>query len=438
MISPVPTGVPVRPAATYSRAYIGFFVVLLLIANTLSYADRHLFSVLIPAIKDEFKLSDGSIGLIGGPVFVVSFVLFSFPLATLADRYSHRGVLASSIALFSAATAWCGLAGNMLHLALARLLVGIGEAGGLPPAQAMLSVLVGERRRSSVMGVLSAGSYAGLVLGLAGGAAIAGMWGWRWAFFALAMPGLPIALLIRFTAPKNPQRAPSETKSSISMIAAFRICFATPSLRLLAIGMGTFNIFAYAAVLWLPAYFMRSHGMTMIEAGAWMGLGAASGGILGSLTSGVIVDALRTRSERWQVRLPALALLISAPLFAIGLLLPRGISIDVAGLHLPLVALINCLTTFFSALWAGPSFAAASRVVAPEMRAQATALLIIITNVLGPALGPVVAGLVSDAFSERFGVESIRYSLLVISLFTVIGGAIFWRAGHYYPADIKQ
>jgi MFS family permease len=426
-------------ASSWSRTYAVYVLALLLAANTLSYADRHLFSVLIPAIKADFGIGDAALGFIGGPAFIISYVLFTLPLARLADRWSRRGVIAVSATLWSVATAACGVAGNVWQLATARVTVGVGEAGGLPPSQAIISGLFGPERRSSALGVLASSTYLGLVLGLTGGATIASLWGWRAAFIALAAPGIPVALLLWFTGPGQLRdAAPPARAGGDTMWATTRRCWSIPSFRLLALGVGAFNIFGYAGAIWMPAYFMRSHGMSMIEAGAWLGMGAAAGGIAGSLASGALVDALRPRDERWQLRVPALGFICSFPLFIVMLLLPSGAAVAIGRAGIPLVALLSVFTGFLASLWAGPSFGAAARLVRPQERAQATALLVVIINIMGSAVGPLIAGLVSEALTARFAEEALRYSLLALSGLTVVGGLLFWRASDHYPADLPR
>jgi MFS family permease len=424
---------PARPA------YALYILLLLVAINSLSYADRHVFSVLIPAIKAEFGATDSLLGLIGGPGFVVSYVLFSMPLARLADRWSRRGILTLSATLWSAATAACGAAGSMAQMGIARLMVGIGEAGGLPPAQSILSSLYDERRRSSAMGVLSSSTYIGIVLGLTGGAAVAATWGWRWAFFALAIPGFPLALLLWRTGPRRSKavRKP-DTEPSETLWNAVRRFWAIPSLRLLGLGVGTFNIFGYAAAVWMPAFFMRSHDMTIVEAGAWLGIGSAIGGITGSLLSGVVVDRLRVRSETWQLRVPAIAFLLAFPLHILTFTLPGGAAVHFGGFAIPDVALLSTLSGVMSAMWAGPAFGAAARLVLPHQRAQATAMLVVIINVIGSAFGPVLGGVVSDVLSDDFGADSLRISLLALSILTIFGGLLFWRAASHYPNDLAR
>lgn len=429
-------------ATTQGRpAYQIYILLLLLLINAISYADRHLFSILIPSIKAEFGVTDSVLGLIGGPGFTVSFMLFSLPLARLADRWSRRGVLALAATLWSIATAASGIAANVIQLAIARFTVGIGEAGGLPPSQAILATLYGENRRSGVMGVLTSSTYFGLVIGLVGGAAVASQWGWRAAFMTLAVPGFPLALLLWLTGPRRTREfTPTSTKteSGESFWTFVQIFWATKSLRLLAIGLGIFNIFGYAAAVWMPTFFMRSHGMTLVESGAWLGIGASIGGITGSMGGGMLVDHLRKRGEHWQLRLPAITLLLTFPVNVAMFLMPNGASVTIAALHIPVVALLSVVSAILVSVWAGPAYSAVSKLVSPVQRAQATAMLVVVINVIGSITGPTLGGLFSDVMSGYAGQDSLRVSLLLVSFVALIGGAVVWRASLVYPGDLSN
>ena len=432
MDAAAPAGVGER-----SAAYRWFILVLLLVTNALAYADRHVFSILIPAIKAEFMVSDSVLGLIGGPVFVISFVLFSMPLARLADTWSARGVLAICVGFWSAATAGCGAALNVVQLMIARALVGVGEAGGLPPSQSMLSGIFPDSSRARAMGIFSSATHFGIMLGLVGGALIAASWGWRAAFFTLAAAGIPLAVLIWFVAPR--QQGPVVTTAPTgSLFQAAAKCWAIPSYRLLILGVAIFNIFGFGSATWLPTYYIRSHGMSMVEAGAWMGLGSAVGGVAGSFASGFIVDALRPRDLRWQLRLPALGYFICFPLLVLQFLIPGGFAISVGQLNIPVVALVGLGAGFLTAFWAGPAFDAIARLMPPDLRAQAMALLVIVISVIGSGLGPVVAGVVSDVLASTHKAESIRYSLLSLSVLALVAGALIWWGSEHFPKDVAR
>lgn len=421
----------------YSRPYAVYVLVLLVLASTLSNADRHVVSALLPAIKAEFGLSNAMLGLIAGPSLIVPYVLLTMPLARLADRWSRRSVLAGAVFVWSLASAVCGLAANAAQLTAARLVVGMGEAGGGPAAQSLVATLF-DRRRTLAMGVLSSGVYLGILVGLAGGAALAAIGGWRMAFLALAAPGIPLAFLLWRTGPRRKRDVTVAAPPAESSVAVLVRCLRIRSLIFLSVGMGLFNIFGYAAATWLPSYFTLSHGLSMTEAGAWMGVGAAAGGVAGSLASGVIVDALLPRDQRWQLRIPAIGLLLSFPLCLIMFTLPGGSAVAIAGQTVPLVALLSLVTGFLNSLWMGPSYAALARIVPAHLRAQAVGLLAIVINVMGSLLGPPIAGVVSDGLAMQFGAEALRYSLLTMSLLVVVGGLMIWRAATYYQGDILE
>jgi MFS family permease len=313
----------------------------------------------------------------------------------------------------------------------------MGEAGGGPPAQSIVAALF-TRRRSLAMGVLASGVYFGVLTGLTGGAALADIGGWRLAFLALAAPGVPLAILLWRTAPRQQEAAPLSGRPSEPTMAVLARCLRIRSLVLLSAGMGLFNVFGYGAATWLPSYFVASHGMSMAAAGTWLGTGAAIGGVAGSLASGPIVEALVRRDQRWQLRLPAIGLLLSAPLYVAMFTLPGGLAFVVFGYPAPLVAPLALATAFLSSLWMGPSYAALARVVPSHLRAQAVGLLIIVVNITGSLFGPPVAGLVSDALTAHLGAEALRYSLLTLSTLVVVGGGMIWRAGAHYPGDIVE
>ncbi len=433
---------PAVAARGHSSAYAIYILILVTAANVLGYADRHLFAIVMPAIKAEFGATDGLLGVIAGPGFTLSYLLFTMPLARLADRWSRRRVLAISIALWSAATGACGLAANIVHLALGRVAVGIGEAGGMPPSQSLVSQLFGARRRSTALGVLASGSYLGLVVGLGGGGAIAATLGWRQAFLIMAVAGLPIALLVWLTGPRRTASAQPATAATASrgetMLATLRHCWSIPSLRLLALGTGVFNIFGYAASIWLPTLLIRSHGMTTAEAGFWLGVSATFGGVSGSFASGAIVDALTGRDKRWQLRVPALGFIVSFPILLAILTLPAGLTVNLVAFEMPLFALLMIVSSFLASFWMGPSFAAASHLVSVERRSQATAMLVVTINVVGSIVGPMIAGFVSDALTASQGEEALRYSLMSMSLLPVLGGMMVWRASGHYPRDLAR
>lgn len=427
-----------QPDGPTRTSYAIYMLVLLTATNVMSYADRYIFSIVMPAVQAEFNISDSSLGLIAGPAFTISYLLFAMPLAGLADRWSRRKILAASITIWSAATSACGAATNAAQLTLARIVVGAGEAGAMPPSQSMLSQLFSPERRSTAMGILASAPYLGLIVGLAGGGYLASNFGWRWAFYAMAFAGIPLALLIWLTGPKRSSAFAAQmadSAKSASTMAVIKEFWNIKSLRLLAIGTGIFNIFGYAGSIWLPTLLMRSHQMTAAEAGLMLGVCSTIGGVVGSFASGVMVDRLVRRNTAWQLRLPAICFLLSFPVFLLMLTLPGGAALSLGSIKIPYIALLLLTGGFLSAAWMGPAFGCIAQLFAAERRTQAAALLIVIINVVGSAMGPVIAGIVSDALGIYFGNEALRVSLLLMSGLTILGGAIFLRASTHYQKD---
>ncbi len=437
-VTPPSANTATGPSGT---AYAIYMLILLTAANVMSYADRYIFSIAMPAIQKEFQISDSSLGLIAGPAFTISYLLFAMPLAGLADRWSRRKILAASITVWSLATSACGAASNAVQLTIARFIVGGGEAGAMPPSQSMVSQLFAPHRRSTAMGILGAAPYFGLVVGLAGGGYLASTYGWRWAFYAMAFAGLPLALLIWLTGPKRTGAFAAQmagTKKSSSAWNVAKEFWNIKSLRLMALAIGTFNIFGYAGSIWMPTFFMRSHDMTAAEAGILLGICSTIGGVLGSFSSGAMVDRLSRRNPAWQLRLPALCFLLSFPLFWLMFTLPGGATINVGGVSIPVIGGYLLATAFLSAAWMGPGFASVAQLFAADRRTQAAAVLIVIINVVGSALGPVLAGLVSDALVPRYGDDALRVSLLWMSGLTLLGGSLFLRASTHYQGDLAR
>lgn len=418
------------------RLYVIYVVILLTLSNILSYADRQVFAILLPSIKNEFQASDAVLGLLGGPAFMVAYVLFSLPLAALADRTSRRAVLAFSVMTWSAATAWCGMASSILQLTIGRIGVGIGEAGGSPPAQSLISSTVSARNRSLALGVFTTGTYFGVVAGMWGGAALDSAIGWRDTFLVLAAPGVVIALLIYTTLPRRTGQL--AVAASQSMLSVIRYCWAIRSLRCIMLGAGIMNIFTFGLSVWMPSYLMRSHGLTLMEAGFWNGVTAALGGIIGSLAGGYFADRFSEKNNKSQMLIPAIGMFCAAPFFAMQLLWPVDWVWVFRGEVVPLVALLTLPASFFMGLWMPAAFGAIQNLVRAEFRAQAAACLIVVLFLLGGTIGPIFTGFVSDYLSPIMGDEALRYAMLSSIVTLLMGGGVFlWGAG-YYPKDLAN
>ncbi len=408
---------------------------LLTIVAILNTADRQVLAVLMPAIKAEFGASDTLLGFIAGPAVTIPHLLLGIPLARLADRWSRRKVLAIAVATWSLFNSMSGMTANVTQLGAARVAVGVGESGGSPGIQSMIAELFPLSFRSTALGIYSSSQYLGVLVGMLGGAAMGEFFGWRTTFLWLGIPGILLALMCWRTLPRRGAAFVQSAEADMKLGRVLRLCWERRTLRYLALGAGAFGTFGLALATWMPSYFVRSHGMTIMEAGTWMGSLAVTGGVIGTVTSGMIVDRLSRRDLRWQLRFPALGFFLVVPLYAAQLLWPADWVYHVAGFRVPGVVLFSFPTAFLSALYPGPFFAALVSVVSPTMRSQAVAMISIVTSIIGAGIGPLFAGAVSDYFGDIYGSDALRYALLAMTTMALVAGVMFWRAATHYANE---
>lgn len=416
----------------HSKMYLGYVLMLFTLVAILNTADRQVISVLMPLIKSDLGVSDTFLGFIAGPAVTIPYILLGIPLARLADRWSRRKVLAIAVTTWSVFTSLSGLAANTLQLTVARVVVGVGEAGGTPGIQSMIAELFPASFRSTALGIYSTSAYLGVLAGMLGGAALGSHVGWRAAFFWLGVPGVLVAALCLWTLPRRGAAFVHATEADLKLLSVLRLCWERRTLRYLALGAGVFSTFGLALATWMPSYFIRSQGMTVMEAGAWIGMLSVTGGVVGTISSGMIVDRLSRRDLRWQLRIPAIGFFAAIPLYVVQLLWPADWVYHIAGVRVPGVVLFSFPTAFLSALYPGPFFAAMVSVVPATMRSQAVAMIGIVVSIIGAANGPLFAGAVSDYFSGIYGSNALRYALLSMTVMVFVAGLLFWRAASHY------
>lgn len=419
----------------YSSSYKAYILFLLTALYTSNYADRQILSVLNEAIKAEFQLSDSAMGVLGGIAFALIYTTAGIPVAMLADRKSRKVIMGAAATIWSVFTALCGFAGNYWHLLLARVGVGIGEAGGSPPAHSMISDLYEPKQRATALAIYSTGVPIGVAVGLFLGAPIAAAYGWRSAFFILGIPGLVLALLLMLTV-REPRRGMSEQRAedeagqgqAPSFGAVLKFMLSQPSLRHVIAGATIVTTVGYAGVHWNLPFLMRSHGMDLVSAAHYLGLVAMLGSVTGTALGGILADAL----GRWDVRWNAW---IIALMFSIGL--PFGIyalwSEDTA-----LVLWLLPIPTFVAGVYLGPTFAMTQNLVGLRMRSVASALLLFIINLIGMGLGPLLAGVLSDFLTADYGHHALKQALFLMSFLSIWGVVHYILAGRTLEADYAR
>jgi MFS transporter, Spinster family, sphingosine-1-phosphate transporter len=400
---------------------------LLLSVNILNFVDRLLPSVLVEAIRRDLHISDTQIGLIGGLAFAVIYSFASIAIARVADRWSPRGVIALSLGLWSFATAISGVAQSFTQLFLARAGVAAGEAGSTPAAHAVIARAYPPERRSLVMAIFSLGVPIGAMIGLAMGGWINDALNWRAAFFVVGLPGLAVALLVRLFVPDPPHRSP-EASGAGSFWSTLRLLFGLRSFRHMATASSLFAIGSYALNVFAAAFLIRTHHLTAARAGAAFGFAFGIGGLLGTFAGGTLSDWLGRRDPRWRQGVPALGLLLSAPVSLVAFTTP---SLAVSWICLT-------LTYFFGLLYYAPSFACVQSLVPDGVRATAAGVLLFCLTLVGASVGPSLVGMVSDMLAPKYGALSIRYAMSLLPVTMIWSALHFFLAARALPADLAQ
>jgi predicted MFS family arabinose efflux permease len=390
-----------------SRAYANYVLAVLFLVYVFNFVDRQILAILLQPIKEELGVSDTAMGFLTGFAFALFYTIAGIPIARLADGGSRRTVIAIGVAVWSAMTAISGLARSFAQLAAARVGVGVGEAAASPAANSLISDYFPTERRATALAIYNMGANVGIMFGFWAGAWIGENLGWRAAFMVVGLPGLAVAVLVRLTVREPPRRG--ESAAAGDPLPPFRVVlahmWARRSFRHLSLAAALFAFASYGFTTWGATFLIRVHGLTVGESGLWMGLILGVGGAIGTFTGGRLCDVLGARDARWMVWIPAIGALGALPLLALFLLLP-----DRAGALLcyaPAVA--------FSLFFVGPSYAVTQGLAPPRMRAQATALLLFVINLIGLGAGPLAVGALNDALDPRFGVFAIRYSLLAVA-----------------------
>ena len=415
----------------FTPRYRNYVLFILTCGYVLNFVDRQVMTILLEPIKAEFGASDTQMGLISGLAFALFYATLGVPVARLADRWSRRNVLAISMATWSAVTAACGMAGSFWQLALLRVGVGIGEAGGTPPSQSLLTDYFPKERRALAQGVLATAPNIGVLVGLFGGALIAEAFGWRTVFFVFGVPGVGLALLLFFTVKEPIKVKPQGLEADRSMMSALSGIIRLPSFFMIALGVGFAAIPGYGLGVWSPSFLVRVHGMSLVDAGLWLGIIGLSGGTLGTILSGVLADRLALRDNRWQLWIPAVGLMVALPLQALFLLWPASAVFTIAGKTAPVAVVFMGLSSVFACFWIAPSYAAVQNLVPSHWRTQASALLLLVFNLLGLGLGPLLVGMLSDGLSS-FGAASVRWALLSSLSMGYVAITCYWFGAAKY------
>jgi MFS family permease len=399
-----------RPASGIYRRYV---LGVLLVISVFNFVDRQLLAVLSPELKKELLLSDTELGILKGLAFALFFAILGLPLARVADRFHRVNLISASIVLWSAMTALSGAAANFLHLLLARMGVGVGEAGATPASHSIISDYFARSERTTAIAVLSLGIPIGTTFGfLAGGWLIVEV-GWRMAFVLVGLPGIAIGLLAKLTI-REPVRGAQEAgaqpaaDATASWFEGVGTLWRIPSYRTIALSGGLSAICGYALSMWLVDFLVRVHGMRYQDILVELALSVGLGGGLGTFLGGKIADQFGRSNVTAYFVVPGIGMLIVAPVLLAALWSDSATVI--------FTALFFVFGTHYACF--GPFYGMIQTLAPVRSRAIAVALIFFIMALGGAGFGPLVVGILSDLFEPAYGsAEALRLALCSVRRF---------------------
>jgi MFS family permease len=388
----------------------------------LNIADRYVVSTVLEPIRRDLDLTDASVAFLTGVGLALFYVTVGLFIANVADRANRRNIIVASVAAWSAMTALCGATSTYWQLLVCRVLVGIGEAGGTPPSTSILADTFPPRSRPAALTVFAIGAPVGAWIGSQFAGALAEQFTWRGAFVGLGLPGLLVALIAYVTV-REPVRGRFDSgvpAATVTLGEALRWLFADGAARHLILGATVATLWGWGIMWWAPTFLMRSHGLTVGQAGAALGPMHLVAGTAATLLTGFVVSR-RFASDSITIgwMLAAVLLVATVPSFLI-------FEADSQRRVILLLWIVAPAVYFFI----GPTLGLLQNIVPPGMRARAVALLLFTANIASLVIAPQTVGLVSDCLAPRVGgnAESLRLALLGLSCVGV------WAAIHYWLA----
>lgn len=431
-----------KKAQTLSdNAYKKYMLGMLLVILAFSYVDRQLLALVLQDIKLEFGLTDSELGFLSGFAFAIFYSVMGIPIARWADRGNRVTIITITTVLWSIAVTLCGAAVNFIQLLILRICVAVGEAGCMPVANSIIPDFFAEEERPRAMAVYMMGASLSVVLAYFVGGWLNEFFGWRWTFVILGVPGVLIGVVAGITL-REPRftRKPSISTYSLpdripqkqtpiehpSITSVVRNLLSNKTYLFLVVAF-TFNMFFATGIgLWLPTFFVRSHGMGTGELGTWFALNYGVLSAVGTYCGGELASRFAPNNEQLQFKVMS---------FVVGLFSIISIGIYLSANKYVALGLMG-LSSFIFAGITGPLFAAVQRLMTEKTRAVAIAFFFLVANLFGMGLAPLLAGIISDLLASRFGVDSLRYALMLFSPGYLVMAVFLWLASTTVKDDI--
>lgn len=406
-----------------------FALIMLCFVYVLNFLDRQLLSILAKPIQDDLKLSYGELGLLGGLYFAAFYCTISLPIAWLADRHNRVRIVGAACTLWSAATIACGLSRSYPELAVARMTVGVGEAGGVPPSYSIIADYFPPSKRGVAYGIYNLGPPIGQALGVAFGASVAAAYSWRDAFFVLGVAGVIAGVAVFFLV-REPKRGGLEAAPAAEAVApvvasapverqsfwkTFGMFLTRPVLLLTALASAATQFITYAVLNFTTVFLIDEKGMTLEDIAIWYAIliGVGMGG--GIFVSGWLLDRLAPKTQKAYALLPAVALVFAAPLFVAFVWAPSW----------PLALAFLALPTALNYFYLSPAVALVQAKVKPEQRTLAGAILLLIMNLIGLGFGPTYLGAMSDWFKAQGHLNPLQLGFYTLAPFYLLAIIMF-------------
>jgi MFS family permease len=410
-----------------TTSYRYYALAILTFVYVFNFIDRQILVILQESIKSDLGLSDTQLGLLSGISFAVFYVTCGIPIARWADKSNRRNIVALAIGTWSFMTAISGAAQNFLQLLAARIGVGVGEAGGSPPAHSMISDMFPAAERATALSIYSMGINFGILIGFVLGGYVNDLLGWRWVFVVVGLPGILMALVVRFTLKEPPRGYSDNVTKKVEappFLDVFKLLWSRRSFRHMSVAAGLHAFVGYGVGQWIGSFFIRSYDLgSTTEIGFWLGIISGTAGAAGTFMGGYLADRFGQSDQRWYIWIPAVATLAAIP-FSLAVYLIDNYSMALT---------IYLIPVFLGAMYLGPTLAMTHGIVSLRMRALASSILFFVLNLIGLGLGPLFTGWLSDQFTPRFGQDALKYALVCVVLVYI------WCAFHYLMAarDIR-
>jgi len=429
-----------------AKSYKSYMLVLLLVITAHNFVDRTMLGLVLQNIKTDLRLSDTQLGVLTGIAFAAFYALMGIPIARWADRGNRVTIITLATLLWSAAVVLSGTARTFAELLMIRVGVAVGEAGCFPASHSLIADYFTRGERPRAVAIYLLGGPLGILLGYLAAGWLNQAFGWRTTFELLGTPGLVLGALAwvtlrepRMIKPPNAHTAieplPIYVDARVSakapnstVMGTITVLWANKTFRNLLLSMSVAGFFAYGILQWIPAFFIRSYGMTTGEVGTWFALIYGIGGVAGTYLGGFLAERYARFKEGLQLRAIAGAYVVFVG-FSAGVYLSPNRYWALASFGLAM---------FGACTMNGPLFAIIQMVVADRVRATAIAFVYLLANLVGMGLGPLVAGMLSDCFKLWAGEESLRYALLLLCPGYLGAAWYVWRAGKTVGGDIDK